>query len=292
MDRNTREFIKWGLDLRKAPAAVQASLEPIVRLFAWHDAHPVAMMMVLLEKFGHEWLTWEPEALRNEIITTFRATSISETNWNKIQAIRTLMMSIDFWEHWEVFEKVIQALNNNIPRFDVMQRCTVAQLMAGIDMVSDIRKEPFGREIEYYVAGCAVDQGITHLPEPLDFAARALAEPKYKCLDCGNIDTDDLDDGRCDFCCGRYQKVHNLDHKAAPWVPPSVGTNIERFVVRDPGPVQDKFEEIKDLETYPADPNSDIDVPAAKLAVAYKYMNQRRKELVDQLKELKKWVTH
>jgi len=292
VDRNTEEFLKWGLDLAKAPKAVQASLEPIARFFAWHDMHPVAATMVLMEKFGHEWVTWEAATLKSEILRTFRATSISEHNWNKIQAVRTVLSSFNYWVDWETFEKVIQALNNNVPRFDILQRCSLSPLMAGVDMVESIRKEEYGNEIEHYVAACAVDQGVTYLPEPLDFAARVLSNPMYRCLDCGNIDTDDLDDGRCDFCCGRYQKVHNLDHKPAPWIPADVGRNIERFVSRDPSGAQAAFEKMKDLDSYPVDPDSPEEVQGAKLTVAYKYMMMRRQQMVEQLKELKSWVTH
>lgn len=292
MDRNTEEFIKWGLDLAKAPKAVQASLEPIVRFFAWHDMHPVAATMVLMEKFGHEWITWEAETLKTEIVRTFRATSISEHNWNKIQAVRTILSSLNLWVDWETFEKVIQALNNNVPRFDILQRCTIPQLMAGVDMVDGIRKELYGREIEHYVAACAVDQGITYLPEPLDFAGSVLSKPMYRCLDCGNVDVDDLVDGRCDFCSGRYQKVHNLDHKPANWIPATVGRNIKRYVTRDPSGAKTGFDMMKDLDSYKVDPKSPDEVQGAKLTVAYKYMQMRRGQLVEQLKELRTWVAH
>jgi hypothetical protein len=292
MDKATETFVKWGLDLAKAPAAVRASEEPIIRFFAYHDAHPLALSMALMEKFGHQWLIWESDTLKAEIVATFRATSVSEHNWNKIQAVRTILRSITFWTDWEVFEKVIQAFNNNVPRFDLMQRCSIAQLMAGVDIANQLREEIFGREIVYYTAGCAVEEGVMYLPSPLDYAAMALANPSYRCRDCGNVDTDDLSDGRCDFCCGRYQKMHNLDGKPAPWIPDEVGRNIDRFVQRNPEGVAKKFEEIRYLNSYAADPNSPIDVQASKLAVAAKYVETRQGQLVEQLKELKSWVTH
>jgi rubrerythrin len=290
MDSGTDVFLKWGLDLNKLPKAVAESKEPIVRFFAWHDAHPIAISMVLLEAFGADWVTWEALTLRTEIVKTFNATSVSDNNWNKIQAVRTLLSTTAFWDDWEIFEKVIQALNNNVPRFDILQRCNTEQLMSGVDIANDLRNEDFGNEIVQYTAACLVDEGITHAPEPLDFAGRALAKPMYRCLDCGNVDTDDLSDGRCDFCCGRYQKFHNLDGKAAPWIPADVGKNIERYVTRDPAEVAQRYEKIKDLQDYEADPASVVDVPAAKLAVAYQYMQMRRKQLVEQLKELASWV--
>lgn len=284
---------EWGMSLARAPAAVAASREPIPRMFSWHDAHPVALSVVLHEKFGNEWIGWEPETLRNEITTAFKVSSISENNWQKIQACRTLYMSTAFWEAWEVFEKVLQALNNNVPRFDVGQPCTLAQLMAGVDMSATIRRKAFGEDIQNYVAACAVHDGVTYLPEPLDFAQKALSRPVYRCLDCGNEDVDDLEDGRCDFCCGRFDDWKNLNFEPKNGVPDEAGRNIEKKLTRDPEPARKRFEDLKSASgEIVVDEDIAEDVQAAKLMVAYRYMLLRRRQLAEQLKELKSWVTH
>lgn len=286
------DVTQWGLKPGRVPAAVLASEEPITRFFAWHDSHPVALSMVLMEKFGHEWILWEAPTLKTEILKTFKATSVSEHNWNKIQAVRTLLSSISFWHQWEAFEKIVQSLNNNVPDFYIMQKCSVAQLMAGVDIASQIRSELFGEEVDKYVSSCALDEGITYLPPPLEFAQVSLSDPMYECKDCGNIDTDDLEDGRCDQCVGRYQHQHNLSGKPAPWVPEDVGKNIVRFVKRDPEQVKAQYETMKNQEHCFVDDKSPESVQACKLSVAYKYMQLRRSQLVHQLKELAKWVSH
>jgi hypothetical protein len=284
---------KWGLDIAKAPAAVQASLEPITRFFSYHDAHPIAMTMALMEKFSVEWLEWEPETLKQEILTTFRATSVSEHNWQKIQAVRTLTQTVGFWEEWHIFEKIIQALNNNVPRFDITQRCTVAQLMAGVDIANQVRKEDFGDEIARYIAACAIEEGVTYLPPPVDFAGKTLSQPMYRCRDCGEVETDDLD-GRCDFCTGRFQDEHPLNMKPMAQVPDSAGRNLEKFLKIDPEPARKRFEQVKgkNPDDLQLDDDNTEDVQAAKLMVAYNYMQLRRNQLVEQLEELKSWVTH
>jgi hypothetical protein len=286
-------IVKWGLDVSKAPPPVQASLEPIIRFFSFHDAHPVALMMVLMEKFSVEWLEWEGSTLKQEIITTFKATSVSEHNWQKIQAVRTLTQTMGFWTEWHIFEKVIQALNNNVPRFDITQRCSLAQLMAGADIANTIRKEEHGDEIQRYIAACAIDQGVTYLPPPLDFAQRVLSQPMYRCKVCGNTDTDDID-GRCDFCTGRFEDEHPLNFKPMKGVPDNAGTQLERFLARDPAPTERKFLELKNKgwDKVKLDDEVPEDVQAGKLMVAYDYMRKRQKELVEQLEELKSWVTH
>lgn len=284
---------KWGLDIAKAPAAVQASLEPITRFFSYHDAHPVALTMALMEKFSVDWFEWEPETLKQEILTTFRATSVSEHNWQKIQAVRTLTQTVGFWSEWHIFEKIIQALNNNVPRFDITQRCTMAQLMAGVDIAKQIRQEEYDEEIHRYVAACALEEGVTYLPPPLDFAQRVLSQPMYRCKTCGQVDLDDLD-GRCDFCTGRFQDESPLNFKPAKGVPASAGTDLKKYLLRDPAPVEKRFNQIKlkDPSELDLDDDSAADVQAAKLVVASNYMQLRQRQLVEQLEELKSWVTH
>jgi len=282
-------FVKWGLDIAKAPPPVQASLEPIIRFFSYHDAHPVALMLVLMEKFGTEWFDWEPETLKHEILLTFRATSISDHNWQKIQAVRTLMMTTGFWNDWPIFEKVIQALNNNIPRIDVVQRCSIAQLMAGVDIANTIRKEEYSDEIAKYVAACALEDGVTFLPPPLDFAQQKLADPHYRCNVCGKEERDDHD-GRCDFCTGRFTHDKPLSTRPNPLVDDKAGTNVTKFLLRDYMPVKARYEQLlhgaKDLSEERTE-----DVQAAKLMVGHQYLIHRNKLLAEQLEELKKWVS-
>jgi len=288
---NSVPMVKWGLDVSKVPAPVQASLEPIIRLFSFHDAHPVVLTMVLLEKFGASWMEWEPTTLKQEILDTFKATSISEQNWQKIQAVRTLTSTVGFWKEWHIFEKIIQALNNNIPRFDIAQRCTLSQLMAGVDIANTIRKEVYNDEPQRYVAACALDEGVTYLPAPLDFAQGKLSRPSYVCKVCGNVDSDDLD-GRCDFCTARFSDEHPLNMKPNPKVPDKAGRDIEKFLRYDPKLVEAKFLGMKSkgVDSLNLDETITEDVQAAKLMVAYEYMQLRNKQLVEQLEELKTWV--
>lgn len=285
-------MVKWGLDMSKVPAPVQASLEPIVRFFSYHDAHPVALTLVLMEKFGVDWFEWDSDTLKMEILTTFRATSVSEQNWQKIQSVRVMTQTMSFWSEWHIFEKICQALNNNVPRFDITQRCKMAQLMAGVDIANTIRREKFGDEIEGYVAACALDEGVTYLPPPLDFAQEALSQPMYRCNVCGKVDTDDLD-GRCDFCTARFSDERPLNMKPSPHVPEHAGRNVVRFLQFDPAPVRERYARLKS-ERDVTDLNENVteDVQAAKLMVAYEYMMSKNRQLADQLEELKSWVTH
>jgi hypothetical protein len=248
--------------------------------------------MTLMEKFGHEWITWEPEVIRYEILATFKTNSISDSNWNKIQAARNILGTIGFWEEWHIFEKVIQAFNNNIPDFTTGQRCTISQLMAGVDIANILRKEDFSSEVSKYVAACFIDSGVMYTPPPLEFSSEYLAGPMYECLDCGKIERDDGLDGRCDFCTGRFDKLYNFNGKPKDGAHPDSGKNIRHFLTRDPTLANKRFDEVLSGKHGELSNESAEDVQAVKLMVAHKYMMQRRQELSSQLEELKSWVTH
>lgn len=286
-------FVKWGLDASRVPPPVLASSEPILRFFAYHDAHPVAIVMVLLEKFGPQWFDWEADTLRSEVFATFNTSSISEHNWQKIQAARTAMMTYGPWREWQIFEKVVQAFNNNVPRFDIAQPCTLSQLMAGVDILNSLRREKFEDEIAGYVAACALEEGVFYLPPPLDFAQEKLSMPSYHCRVCGNDDTDDID-GKCDFCSGRFQGEHPLNLKPAEFVSKDAGTDVEKFLKHDPAPVKARYEELlkSGVEEGTLDDDKYEDVQASKLLVAQEYLQLRNSQLTEQLEELRSWVTH
>lgn len=282
--------VPLDIDPEKAPAAVKASSEPIMRFFSWHDAHPVALGMVLLKKYGLEFLEWDGDALYVSILDDFKATSISDQNWQKIQAFRTLLLSSAPWHEWEVFENIIQALNNNMPDPDVTQRCTVAQLLAGVDMINSIRDdEPWNEEIWKYVAACAVDQGILFLPEPLSDAMPYIEEPYIECPTCDYVV--DVDDVKMK-CIVSYDTEFPLTDNGTPVNCPVATGRWKTLVVkrRDGDAVQAKFEEWKNLEEVDFDEEDEVELPAAKLVVAHRYGQLRRKQLVQQLEALQPWV--
>lgn len=306
---------KSVLDLAKIAAAINDPQGPVPRLLRYHDAHPITFMMVLMKgfkeleddlaketpdlsdddrsTFGLEWLEWDADVLHDQVIELYGALNISEHNWQKIQAIRTLMTSVGFWKEWEVFEKVTHALNNNVPRFDIAQPCSVAQLMAGVDIANSMRVEEFSDEVQRYIAACAIEEGVTYLPPPLDFAQDVLSEPRYRCNDCGRVDVDDMEDGRCDFCCGRFSDGRPLNGRANPKIPTGVGANIVRYKLREPEPVRLRFDQLKSDDRNKLDLSDESleDVQASKLMVAWNYMKLRQTQLNRQLKELEAWVT-
>lgn len=139
-------------------------------LFVHHDTHPVVYDVLLLKKYELDWFNWEYTTLWTMIMRDFRVPSISDHARNKIQAIRTLHINEWFWTKWEVFCWITQAFNNNIPDFQVLQKPSVAQIFAAVDIASLVRDdEEFSAELQMFIAACLVDEGIIYAPAPVKF---------------------------------------------------------------------------------------------------------------------------
>jgi len=155
-----------------APSIPEDSYAPISNrnLFVHHDTHPVVFDVKLLQQYGEDWMVWEPETLWREIMDDFRAPSISDHAKSKIQAVKTLHINEWFFDRWEVFCWVTQALNNNIPDFQVIQKPSIAQLFVSVDIATMVRNdEEFGAEVQMWVAASVLDEGVVYAPKPIAF---------------------------------------------------------------------------------------------------------------------------
>ena len=152
-----------GVD--KPPAPISPK-----NLFVHHDAHPVVYDILLLKKYELDWFKWEPDTLWSTIMQDFRVPSISDQAKSKIQAVRTLHINEWFWTKWEVFCWISQALNNNIPDFQILQRPSVPQLFVAVDSATMIRNdEQFNHELQMFAAASVVDDGVIFAPLPIRF---------------------------------------------------------------------------------------------------------------------------
>ncbi len=141
-----------------------------INLFQQPDAHPTVLDLVLLRKYGPEWLTWEPETVAWRIPQDFKSTGVSDLNMHKIQAMKTLHYNDDFWNQWEVFNWCLQPFNNNYPNFEVMQVPSTAQVMVAITTAADVRGDSlWGDEVEGYMREVCRFDGIFYPQAPLAF---------------------------------------------------------------------------------------------------------------------------
>lgn len=166
--------------------------------FQRRDTHPLVLDVLLLSKYGPEWLAWEPETLWHEIEQDFRVTP-SVYARNKINALKTTHVVDTPWTEWEVFNQVALALTDVIPDFRVLQKPSPAQVISAVEVMGKIRPLPFSEEVGRYVAACFLSESIYYLPPPVAFAQPYAEMPRYRCRRCGNVDTD-TDNAVCDSC--------------------------------------------------------------------------------------------
>ena len=267
-------------------------------LFAHHDAHPVVLDALMITAFKKDWWTWDADTIWGAIVQYFgpktgrgSSINISDLTKNKIQAVKVLHGSDGFWKGWEVFAPTLQPLVNNIPRFDVLQTPTTAQMMVGIDIANSILRAPFSEEVARFVAACCLNDGVWYLPAPLDFAQVYASLPKYACRDCGNEGPGHPEDGLCDVCSGRWSGAKNIDGKPSPessYAHRGEGKNLRLFHVNDPEPVRVRYAEVKSGGATLQEDQADVCV--ARLMVASDYMDLRRRQLAQQLKMVRPWL--
>jgi len=263
----------------------------VSNLFQHHDTHPILLELVMAKQYEVGWLAWDPEALREGILSDFKIDSISQLVWAKLQMIRALHSSQMFWTDWNVFAPLCQILNNNCPDFEQLVIPGIEQLFVAVDISKLIRESTFSDEIAKFVAAAAIEDGINYLPDLLSFAEIWLAEPMYECLVCGYTATIDKTPILCDSCIGRFSDGYPFNDKADPAAPKAAGQKIRTFFRRDPAIIEKFWESYKDVPIEHIQKYADHErypdyIPGFKLLIARDYMNFRRAQLEEQRKAI------
>lgn len=141
-----------------------------INLFQQPEAHPVALDLALLRKYGPEWMYWEPETLVWRIPQDFKTSGVSDLNLDKIQACKALHFNDNYWRQWEVFNWCTSPFCNMYPNFEVMQVPSTAQMMVSVSIAETIRTDvDWSEEVRgFMIAACRYD-GIFYPPPPLEF---------------------------------------------------------------------------------------------------------------------------
>ncbi len=263
----------------------------IRNLFTHQDTHPVVIDFALLKTFGPVWFSWETPTLYQEIQKTF-STQISEHSRSKIQAVKTIHVSDSVWTSWQVFEKVVQALNGNIPKWEFMQAPSLDQLFAGLDIIEALRHETFSDEVKAYMAAAVLQEDVFFVPPPLSFIQTEIAHPRYVCEDCGSEESALFHDGLCTVCTQKMDPERGLSMTADPeLIAQGRGKNLKLVLKFDPDPIQARWDQVSHQPTEKVElEENQVDVQVAKLLLARDYMNIRRRQLAEQIVALKSWL--
>jgi len=163
-----------GLNGPGLPGTGRPRLVTKASIFKHHDAHPVVLDYLLIDRFDFAWFEWEPETLWAEIRLEFQTPAVDDHVRSKIQAVKTAHITDWVWTKWEVFCPIVQALNNNIPDFKVLRKPEPAQLLAAVDMLNDLRQEEWSREVGHFIASALLERGIALAPPPIEFAQASI----------------------------------------------------------------------------------------------------------------------
>lgn len=154
-----------GTESAPDPGGVTAS-----NIWRHPDAHPVVLALLLIRKYGPEWLLLEPETLQEVVPLDFKTQALSDLNLSKLQACKTLHATESFWERWEVFNWCTMPFNGEFPDFEVMQVPTIAQALVSVDCANRIRDDvKWSVEVKKYLEQLHLHEGILLPIPPLDF---------------------------------------------------------------------------------------------------------------------------
>lgn len=252
------------------------------QLLTDESVHPITLLHELTKKYGADWMEWAPSVLRKTLEKDFKI-SPARVNLIKAMGAGAVATRDEFWESWETFHFLCQALNGLIPSHEELQTHSVGEMMVAVDIALQIRRElgslshvpTFSEEVAKYIAAHALNQGVWYLPEPLSFASRFASKRWYRCKDCGNEAEDLFGDGLCDVCVQRFD-TESLRN----WVPnPKLvekgeGRNIVYYEKNPSEKVKKRLDEAihKDVTLQ----ETPVDICVDRLLRALQYVAYRR----------------
>lgn len=136
-------------------------------VFIHPQTHPIVLALIALQKYGVDWLEWEPETVQESIQKDYG--NISDLNFSKLMAMKTLHLTDGFWKNWELFVWVAMPLNGIFPDFDVMQVPTVAQCSVAVEIADHTRRDvSYSSEVKKYLEIVHLNDSIFVPQAPLD----------------------------------------------------------------------------------------------------------------------------
>lgn len=136
--------------------------------FTHKDTHPLVLDLLMIGEFGPDYLGWEPETCWVEIRKTWGG-SVSELNRNKIQAMRTVHVTDQPYNRWEVFDLVCAGLVGSSPRFDLIQKPSPHRAALALDVMAQVKEDVVvNPEVMKYCGAVMLDYGMVYGPGSLE----------------------------------------------------------------------------------------------------------------------------
>lgn len=256
-------------------------------LFSRTDAHALALGAACDLKFGPEWLTWQIRTIRDEL--RMDGHDIDELASQKLAAYKVAKTTIGPWTDITVFENVGMVFNNRAPNVEIHQPLSVAECAVTVDCLRACRVVTFTENVKKYIAACAASQEFMYIPDPINFCMPYLCPTMYYCNEHGGIEVDDLVDGRCDLCSGRYEDGELIDAPIAGLE--ERGLDITRFSQYEYAPIARKYEAlaITDIDHVQLGLNV-VDIQVARLLDVNSYRKRKMAQMQFQLGEVRSYA--
>lgn len=136
-----------------------------VKLLEDYFASATSLNMICIENFGLEYLNWEPETVKSELYKITK--SIPLINFDKIQAIATLLTTEQYYLYMEPFINISLVLNNESPEFERLLPLDGFQICWSLieAKLNDPEETPFSKEIENFIKMSFKFNGLQKTPE-------------------------------------------------------------------------------------------------------------------------------
>lgn len=131
---------------------------------------PATILNILMTKsHGTQWLNWEPESIRAECLEEF-GEDFPDENIEKINAIASVLTSRQYYDYWEIFENVNNALSGENVDFTIItpnepEHMVWAMMEAKFNDDDD---ESFSFDVKDYICTVLKKNGFIKCPKILE----------------------------------------------------------------------------------------------------------------------------
>lgn len=153
---------------------VEVKVERQDSFFENPHTHPLVMDLLLLRRYGPEWMLWDSEVLELRIRQDFKIPDVPDIVVDKLEAIKTVHMTDSCWVDWSVFCAVGQALTDSPVQFDTLWAPTPQELAGTVHLLNQFRNDvswtdPRAEELRAYMGVALIHGGLLCPVDPLLF---------------------------------------------------------------------------------------------------------------------------
>jgi hypothetical protein len=171
--------------------ALSPSLSPLRKKLEDPEAIATVLLVILIDRWGTEFFSWEPETLDLQAKADFGAT-IPRKNKDKIWALVTYLTTDRFTQSLDLFIHICNALSGSgadFQNYDPAEVQEIAWCLAEVSLLEPM-DEPLSPDIVTYIDARLDEEGFTKPPRIL---TQYASEPVPESVVEGNLGIDGID---------------------------------------------------------------------------------------------------